>query len=549
MYCGGDYSFIETMDHQIYSFGKNKIGQLGIGDCVNTRIAIPTRVQIHDKTNCFVTKDSSSSIRMTTGATLSTSSSFSPFHAKNVSQEASPPLPPMIALPPLPPQQQGSLQSGHSLGPVKLISCGWQSTFILFENDHLYVCGDNSHQCHVPSSSSAPNNHNNPSSSSSLQSSSPSQHNFKPIISPQRKQEKFSFQRIEIQNLYASSPNNKIKDIQVGLFHTGILMENGEVWISCPCCCSPIELERRKFKKKSFIDKNGKLIVTEYGNDLLKSFKIMHMAYLSTFLGTPNDVVYVSGINYCGSLGVGSTDLIAYKRFTESSLLSHLNIERIYGTNRTIIVTREGHVYVCGSNCQGELCLDPLEYGQYSCSNSISGSSSSSSGGDENVLSSCNHSRHSSCNHSVSSSNNRTNQMLTDENSSCNAPCPCGNDQCLRSCIATPQRVLFLENELKKRRNAKLEISCGSFHTIAYFTSTETRDLSSFYDNLYKTLCNDLQDERLSCRNHGFSDLSFRFQTNTLDVIIGSSETQKRSAQWMDHTFFLAPQTKKIKFT
>ena len=328
-----------------------------------------------------------------------------------------------------------TLIPGENL-PVKLISCGWQSTFILFETEQLYVCGDNSHQCNV---------HQQQQNTS-----------YKPIISSQKKLEKYSFQKIDIPNLYASSlknnTKNSIQDIQVGLFHTGILMNSGEVWISCPCCCSPIELERRKFKKKSFMDKNGKLIVTEYGDDLLKSFKLMHMAYLSTFLCTHNDVMYVSGVNYCGSLGVGSDDLLAYKRFTESPLLSQIEAEKIYGTNRTIMVTKQGHVYVCGSNCQGELCLDPTTH---SCE-----------------------------------SNGKS--------------CPCGADDCFRSCISAPARVLLLENEVNKRRNAKLEMSCGSFHTIAYFRSCETKDMSFFYNQLYSQLVNS---------EHSFSDVDINFST------------------------------------
>ncbi|KAG2386536.1 hypothetical protein C9374_002280 [Naegleria lovaniensis] len=579
VYCGGDYSFIETMNHEIYSFGKNKIGQLGIGDCVHSRIAIPTRVHIQNDKSPF----SSRSMDLSSSASTN---SFSPY------QISSTPLNSVsstlvqvpcssssqIPLPLLPSSSSTCLFPGQSL-PVKLISCGWQSTFILFENDHLYVCGDNSHQCHVPSRSSMNQNNNNQDSSPHTTTTSTSTtHTIKPIISPQRKLEKFSFQRIEIPNLYASSPKNSIKDIQVGLFHTGILMENGEVWISCPCCCSPIELERRKFKKKSFIDKNGKLLVTEYGNDLLKSFKIMHMAYLSTFLGTHNDVVYVSGINYCGSLGVGSSDLIAYKRFTESSLLCHLDIERIYGTNRTIIVTRQGHVYVCGSNCQGELCLNPLEYS----SMDGSGGSGSSSNSEMNTSSAIRSESINNTNRTISSGSSsggssgrneigtnetmvvtsstlrykntlgltQSTSMMMDPHST--SPCPCGNDHCLRSCIATPQRVLFLENELKKRRNAKLEISCGSFHTIAYFTSTETRDMSMFYYHLYRSLMNDDPStvDHNKHHHHGFSDLVFEFnQEGTSDST--TLATQKRSVQLLDQYSFLsvAPQSKKIKLS
>ena len=408
IYCGGDYSFILTMDHKIYGFGKNKIGQLGIGDLANPRVCVPTKVNI----------------QMRAGSQGSSSCSEVP---------------------------------GENL-PVKLISCGWQSSFILFENEHIYVCGDNSNQCNVHQQQNS---------------------NYKPFVSPQRKQEKFSFQRIEIPNLYAKigSAKNKIKDIQVGLFHTGILMDNGEVWISCPCCCSPIELERRKFKKKSFMDKNGKLITAEYGDDLLKSFKIMHMAYLSTLLCTHNDVMYVSGINYCGSLGVGTEELKAYKRFTESPMLSHIDVDSIYGTNRTILVTKKGDVYVCGSNCQGELCLDPRTTGKNK------GLSHVESTSDETPESSC----------------------------------PCGNgEHCLRSCIETPQRVLFLENEVRKRRNAKLQIACGSFHTIAYFISTESKELTSFYHHLFSVLerCNTTVDH--GEQSHGFSDISFNYSTKRI---------------------------------
>ncbi|KAL9648438.1 hypothetical protein ABK040_014058 [Willaertia magna] len=380
IFCGGDYSFILTINHHIYGFGKNKIGQLGIGDTVNRRVCIPTRVVINR--DIYLNSLAASS---------SSSSSNNGINNRNELYYKIP---------------------GENL-PVKLISCGWQSTFILFENDELYVCGDNT--CNLHNSKNNNNNNNNQQQQQLITT----------------KIENFSFRKMDIPNLYIHS---KIKDIQVGLFHTGIFMENGEVWISCPCCCSPIELERRKFKKKSFLDKNGKLVYSENGGeDLLKTFKIMHLAYLSTFLLSTNDIMYVSGINYCGSLGVGTSELKAYKRFTESPNLNHLNIEEIYGTNRTIVVTKEGHVYVCGSNSFGELCLEP------------------------------------------------TNLFKR------KVKCTCSNDECNGNCIALPQRVLLLENEVKKRRNCKLKITCGSFHTIAYFVNIESRDVTYFYDNLFET--------------------------------------------------------------
>jgi alpha-tubulin suppressor-like RCC1 family protein len=291
--CGALHTFISTKNNDIYACGNNEYGQLGLGNNINQNKFVKVNIEgIIGNIKEIYCGTMHTFILMGNGEMYACG--YNGYGQLGLNNYIS----------------QYSFVKVNIDENIKQISCGLHYTIILTENNNIYVCGDNGYgQLGL--------DHTN-------------------MIN--------KFQKVNIEGM-----TEIIKKISCGAFHTFILMENNDIYVSGKNDRGQLGL--------GYINTINKFIKV-YIEEIEGNIKNINCGYMYTFILTENNDIYAVGLNSFGQLGLGHFDTISkFKKVNVEGNIKQISC----GESHSIILTKNNKMYACGNNKSGQISFGNID--------------------------------------------------------------------------------------------------------------------------------------------------------------------------------------------
>ena len=147
-----------------------------------------------------------------------------------------------------------------------------------------------------------------------------------------------------------SNVSNDVKDISCGGYMSLLVKNDGSLWVTGQDSYGGFGWNSTSFQYSYFAQ-----TTTNINNDVEK---VACSGYHSCIIKT-DGTVWVSGYNYYGQLGLGSTS--NYKKFTQVTFgIYNDAVDIICGETHTMVVKKDGTVLACGQNNKGHSRLSMI---------------------------------------------------------------------------------------------------------------------------------------------------------------------------------------------
>jgi alpha-tubulin suppressor-like RCC1 family protein len=286
IYCGSNHNIVLNENDELFVCGWNYYGQLGLGDI--------SRRNIYTKLEHNLGKIKNIYCGASNNIILNENNELYVCGGNNMGQ---------LGLGDYD-YREVYTKLEHNFGKIKNIFCGANHNIILNENDELYVCGSN-YDCQL----GLGDNYNRINTYTKL---------------------KYDF--------------GKIKYIYCGDYHNIMLNENNELYV-----CG-----NNKFGQLGLGDNNDRNIYTKLEHNFGKIKNIYCGGFHSIILNENNEL-YFCGYNYFGNFGLGDNDDRNVYTKLEHNFGKIQNI--CCGEYHNIILNDNYELYVCGDNSYGQLGL------------------------------------------------------------------------------------------------------------------------------------------------------------------------------------------------